>query len=139
MRVSGTASVPGPEGISSEEFVRFRFGEQHFPSCRGIGVMEGRGMSNMEVVSEQVTLTVAHGLHLTPISQIVRLSLGFESAITISFDGKAADAKSAFDLMLLAAPFGARLTLEARGSDAQQALNTLADLFRHGFAASADQ
>lgn len=95
-------------------------------------------MSNLEAVSEQVTLTVAHGLHLTPISQIVRLALGFESAITISFDGKAADAKSAFDLMLLAAPFGARLTVAAKGSDAQQALNSVADLFRNGFAASAE-
>ena len=95
-------------------------------------------MSNVEVVTEQVTLTVAHGLHLTPISRIVSLALGFESTITISFDGKAADARSAFDLMLLAAPFGARLTLEAKGSDAQQALNSLADLFRDGFAASAE-
>lgn len=90
-------------------------------------------MSGEEVVSRQVRLSVAHGLHLSPISQLVRVATGFSSAISLSFDGKTADVKSVYDLMLLGAPFGADLQLEARGADASQAISALTELFDGGF------
>lgn len=95
-------------------------------------------MSEADLATRQVTLTVSHGLHLTPISQLVSKANCFSSSITLSFDGKSADAKSVYDLMLLAAPFGARLTLEARGSDAQNAVDSLSKLFEGGFVVAAD-
>lgn len=86
-----------------------------------------------DVVSRQVTLTVPHGLHLTPISQLVRCASSFAAAITISFDGRKADVKSVYDLMLLAAPCGSELTIEARGTDAEAAMESLNRLFDGGF------
>lgn len=86
-----------------------------------------------DVVSRQVTLTVPHGLHLTPISQLVRCASGYSSSIRILFDGRSADGKSVYDLMLLAAPCGSELTLEAQGADAAAAVDSLSQLFNGGF------
>jgi phosphocarrier protein HPr len=83
--------------------------------------------------SGQVTVKSENGLHLSPISQIVRMATGFNSTIKLSFDGRHADAKSAFDLMLLAAPCGAVLELEIAGDDAEAAAGAVTGLFSKGF------
>ncbi len=83
--------------------------------------------------SGQVTVKSENGLHLSPISQIVRLATSFNSTIKLSFDGRNADAKSAFDLMLLAAPSGAVLELEVSGDDAEAAAGAVTGLFETGF------
>lgn len=98
----------------------------------------GQRMSEGEVVSRQVTLALEHGLHLSPISQLVRAASGFSAAVTLSFDGRTADVKSVYDLMLLGAPHGAHLLLEARGADATQAVQALGQLFDGGFAMPAE-
>lgn len=84
-------------------------------------------------VRREVTLTIENGLHLHPISQIVRCAQSFAAAVTLLHAGKRADAKSAFDLMLLGAECGARLTVEASGSDATAALAAIGVLFETGF------
>lgn len=86
------------------------------------------------VIRRQVRVTPEHGLHLTPISVLVRSAMKFSSAISLSFDGKRADVKSAFDLMLLAAPCGAILDLECCGADADAAAAEVEGLFQRGFA-----
>lgn len=90
-------------------------------------------MSGQEVSDTTVKLTVANGLHLSPISQVVQRASSFSAEIRLSFDGKTADAKSVYDLMLLAAPFGAVLKLEAIGKDAKAAVDSLVELFNGGF------
>jgi len=87
----------------------------------------------VQTVRREVTLTIENGLHLQPISQIVRCAQSFAAAVTFLHEGKRADAKSAFDLMLLGAECGARLTVEASGADALAALAAIAALFETGF------
>ncbi len=90
-------------------------------------------MPGTDVVSRQVTVKLAQGLHLSPISELVRCASKFPCTVTLTFDGRTADVKSVYDLMLLAAPCGAPLTLEARGDDAEAAVDNLARLFDGGF------
>ncbi len=90
-------------------------------------------MTPEDLVRRQVRVTPEHGLHLSPISQLVRRAMTFSSSIFLSFDDRKADVKSAFDLMLLAAPCGAILTLETSGTDANEAADSICDLFEQGF------
>ncbi len=90
-------------------------------------------MEGEDVVRRQVKVTPEHGLHLSPISQLVRRATSFSSSIFLSFDDRKADVKSAFDLMLLAAPCGAILSLEVSGVDATAAADAICTLFDQGF------
>lgn len=90
-------------------------------------------MSDEGISTREVTLRVAQGLHLTPIQQLVRKAAEFPCQISLEFDGRSADVKSVFDLMLLAAPYGSVMTLQARGAGAEEAVNSLAALFDGGF------
>ena len=91
-------------------------------------------MDGADVIQRHLRVTPEHGLHLSPISQLVRKAMTFSSSVTLSFDGRRADVKSAFDLMLLAAPCGAILTLECSGPDATTAAHAIGELFEAGFA-----
>lgn len=94
-----------------------------------------QAMQETPKIQRQVTVTSENGLHLNPISQLVRRAVSFGSSISLSFDGRRADVKSAFDLMLLAAPAGAVLDLEVTGADAAQASEAIIRLFESGFPA----
>lgn len=91
-------------------------------------------MEAADVIQRQLRVMPEHGLHLSPISQLVRKAMTFTSSVSLSFDGRRADVKSAFDLMLLAAPCGAIVTLECSGPDATVAADAITDLFAGGFA-----
>ncbi len=93
-------------------------------------------MEGEDVICRQVKVTPEHGLHLSPISQLVRQATTFSSSISLTFDGRKADVKSAFDLMLLAAPCGAILSLEVAGNDAPAAADAICWLFEQGFVIS---
>jgi len=86
-----------------------------------------------EPIRRQVTLTVEQGLHLTPISVLVRHAGKFSCRITLTFDGRVADARSVYDLMLLGAPCGSIMTLETDGSDAEAAADHIEKLFLEEF------
>lgn len=91
------------------------------------------------VVCRQVRVIPEDGLHLRPLQLLVRRALTFSSTITLTFDGRRADVKSAFDLMLLAAPTGAILNLETSGSDAAAAADAISELFETGFSISGSE
>jgi len=77
-------------------------------------------------VSRNITLAIANGLHLAPITRIVQSVGKFDCSINVAFDGKVADARSVYDLMLLGATNGAPLVLTADGSDAEPCLDAVA-------------
>jgi phosphocarrier protein len=58
----------------------------------------------------------------------------FRSVIRVVKDTKSANGKSAISLMLLEAPGGATLTIEAEGDDEVAAVDTLVDLVERRFA-----
>lgn len=76
-------------------------------------------------IRNQVILANPNGLHLSPISALVKTAMKFEAEVKISFNGNTASAKSAMDLMLLGATCGSQLTVEATGSDAAAALEVI--------------
>ena len=73
-------------------------------------------------------VTPDHGLHLRLASRFAHLASHFESEVTVSSGGQVANAKSILDLLSLAASRGDWLDLEARGADAEAAVEALWDL-----------
>ncbi|HEV3146030.1 MAG TPA: HPr family phosphocarrier protein, partial [Gemmataceae bacterium] len=77
-----------------------------------------------------VTIANPHGLHMRPAAALAELASRFESAITVSRDRQAVDAKNWMDLLLLAAEGGTQVVIEATGKDAQQAVEALAEFLQ---------
>lgn len=68
------------------------------------------------------------GLHARPAAVFVQLANKFESEITIIKDEQQVNGKSIMGILMLAAEKGAKITIIAEGSDAEQAVSELADI-----------
>ena len=83
------------------------------------------------------------GFHMRPMQRFIEIVNQYQSDVRvrrrepIGTDGDApsspVDGRSIFGLMELAATKGTKLTLEADGDDADQALEALADFFARNF------
>jgi len=82
-------------------------------------------METVSDASREVILKIENGLHLAPISRIVGGLSEFQASVRIEFDDRSADARSATDLMLLAATCGAPLRVLAEGADAEAAVQAV--------------
>jgi len=82
-------------------------------------------MSGESVVRREVTVRLLNGLHLRPISEIARRLADYPCSVTIMNGERSADAKSTLDLMSLQAGHGTRLVLEARGEQAEEAIDAI--------------
>lgn len=80
-----------------------------------------------------VTLQNEKGLHARPAGQIMQIMEKADAELSIVYDGKAADASSIMDLLLLAAPCGAALHLTATGQDAEKVLKKVVNLIEDKF------
>ena len=78
------------------------------------------------VASRQVTIVNPQGLHARPADLFARLASRFAAKIEVVKDGQRANGKSILDILMLAAVCGSRLTIEARGGDAEEAVDALA-------------
>ncbi len=85
-------------------------------------------------VSRTVVVNNPQGLHARPADLIVRLAKQYQAKIEIVKENNRVDGKSILDLLTLAAVQGTSLELEATGSDADAALEALAQLFASCFA-----
>jgi phosphocarrier protein len=85
------------------------------------------------IARRTVQIINTHGLHMRPSSKFVKLANSFQSEIHVDFRGVRVNGKSILDMTTLAAECGATLMLEARGSDAEEALSALAALVAAGF------
>ncbi len=65
------------------------------------------------------------GLHARPAADFVRAANTFASTITVTCDGKSANAKSILQIISLNARQGATVTLTADGPDEEEALRAL--------------
>jgi phosphotransferase system HPr (HPr) family protein len=83
-----------------------------------------------------VVVSLSHGLHMRPSLAIVNTVAKFQSSVEIRHQQHAANAKSIFDLLLLAAPRDTELVLTATGPDADQAASAVAELFARDFESS---
>jgi phosphocarrier protein HPr len=73
------------------------------------------------------------GLHARAAGLLVQKANQFACDIKIEKDGLEVNAKSIMGVMMLAAAKDSRVTLQAEGADAQQALQALGDLFEGKF------
>jgi phosphocarrier protein HPr len=85
------------------------------------------------VLSLDVVVENALGLHARPASQFVKVASRFAAEVTIGRDGHVSDGKSIIGVLMLGAGPGTTLSLTARGQDARQALDALEALFRSRF------
>jgi phosphocarrier protein HPr len=80
-----------------------------------------------------VVVSNPQGLHARPADAFVKTALRFESKIEVVKDGERVDGKSILSMLTLAAMEGTKLAIEATGSDAEQALEALVELFARNF------
>jgi phosphocarrier protein len=73
------------------------------------------------------------GLHLRPAQLLSQLAGRFQSEIEVVRDTHRVDAKSIIHVMTLAAAPGVELVIEARGADAEEAVDRLARFLENGF------
>jgi phosphocarrier protein HPr len=86
------------------------------------------------VVSREIVVQNELGLHARPAAEFVRIANRFRAEITLIKDGERYSAESLIEVLRANLDCGARATLEARGVDAEKAVNRLEKLleeFRH--------
>ena len=76
------------------------------------------------------------GLHARAAAKLTHLASGFQCELWISRSGRRVNAKSIMGVMMLAAGMGSRVTVEAEGADADQALATIVKLISDRFGES---
>jgi phosphocarrier protein HPr len=85
-----------------------------------------RAARTVEIVNER-------GLHARASAKFVKLAGGFDAEVTVTRDGQSVDARSIMGLMMLAAGPGCHIEITAEGSEAQAAVDALAELVANRF------
>src|SRR3954465_7342919 len=85
------------------------------------------------VARKEVEILNSLGLHMRPADKFVKLALRYQSEIRVFHNGNEFNGKSILDLTSVAAECGTRLDLEARGPDAESAVEALAALIAARF------
>lgn len=89
-------------------------------------------MSNSPV-KRVVVVPNKQGMHARPAEMFVRHAQRFQSRIEIVRNDFRIEAKSIMNLLMLGATQGTELTIEAEGSDAQEAVDALAQVVEKDF------
>ncbi len=80
-----------------------------------------------------VQIVNKHGLHARPAAEMVKAASRYKSNITISREDLEVNGKSIMGVMMLAAEFGATITLRATGPDSDDAVDALSVLVASRF------
>jgi phosphotransferase system HPr (HPr) family protein len=83
---------------------------------------------NGEILRRKVIITDPLGFHMRPLTAFAQRAGQFKSTVTLAKDDQRVNGKSPLELMLLAAAQGTEITLEVSGTDAETALEVLAEL-----------
>ena len=98
----------------------------------------GEGKSGTADNTATITLTNRDGLHARPAARLAAALAPYQSRLILTCGDKQADGKSLYQLALLQARCGDRLTLHADGDDAAAALQTFRALAAANFGDPAD-
>lgn len=85
------------------------------------------------LIKKEVEIVNKLGLHLRAAAAFVKLSNKFNSEIFLQVDSNQANGKSIMSLMALAASFGTKIKITAKGIDAKEAIDELSELVRNKF------
>lgn len=73
------------------------------------------------------------GLHTRPSTEIVKCATSFRSEVRLAYQRNQVNAKSILGVLMLAAAKGAKITVEAIGDDAEEAVASLIRLADNNF------
>jgi phosphocarrier protein HPr len=73
------------------------------------------------------------GLHTRPSTELVKCATTFKSQVNLVYQDMTVSAKSLLGILMLAASRGAKIRVEAEGSDAEEAVKTILNLARNKF------
>ena len=73
------------------------------------------------------------GLHTRPSTELVKCASAFKSRVSLHYQDLSVNAKSLLGILMLAAARGAKITVEAVGEDAEQAVKSIIDLANNKF------
>lgn len=85
------------------------------------------------MVSNQVTVQNAVGLHARPATFFIQRANEFKSSIWVEKDDRRVNAKSLLGVLSLGIVKGVTITLIADGSDEEEAVNALVSLIESNF------
>ncbi len=80
------------------------------------------------MVQRELVLQNKYGLHARPATLFAEVANRYACEITVEKDGQVVNGKSIFELIMLAAEKGSRLTVRAEGEDAEAALASITEL-----------
>ena len=83
--------------------------------------------------SRSVTIVNRRGLHARASARFVKCAEGFDCEVTVVKDGQSVGGTSIMGLMTLAAAPGSTIELQAKGPQAEAALDALCALIADGF------
>jgi phosphotransferase system HPr (HPr) family protein len=88
---------------------------------------------NEKTVVRKVVVTNPNGLHARPADLFARKANQFLSRVVVTKENDEADGKSILDILTLAVTAGTELSIKATGTDAEAAVDALADLASQNF------
>ena len=88
---------------------------------------------SIDTFSRRLTIPNGEGLYFRAAAALANVAKGFQSEIWAGIDGRKVDAKSAIDLLSLAAGPNTEITLEAKGLDSFMAVSAIATLVLRDF------
>lgn len=88
------------------------------------------------MVSKEVTVTNASGLHLRPAGVLTQTCMKFKSDITLQYGDKKVVAKSVLNVMAAGIKSGTTITVICDGEDEQEALDTVVAAIESGLGES---
>ena len=83
------------------------------------------------MVSQKITVNNPSGLHLRPAGILCNEAIKYSSAITFTFEGGTANAKSVLSVLGACVRYGDEIELICEGPDEEEALNTLVHDISH--------
>lgn len=73
------------------------------------------------------------GLHTRPSTELVKCAATYRSQVILMYQDAVVNAKSLLGILMLAASRGAKITIEAEGEDAEEAVKSILNLARNKF------
>ena len=95
--------------------------------------MSAKKANDAEFLSKELVVQNKSGIHARPAALFVKTANRFGSDIFVEKDGEKINGKSIMGLMMLAAGPGSKVTLHAKGADADAAIAELEELVKRKF------
>lgn len=81
----------------------------------------------------EMVITNEFGLHARPAAALVSLANKFQAQVFLIKDDTKVNAKSILGVLVLAAESGSKVTIEAQGEDAEEAVKEIIELANNRF------